>query len=155
MGFSLSSNSFHQLQMSRIVRKLDSCLCENKGTDQLCSNCTADQRLCFRYSDRTISASFYSQNFQPLACFCGYTVRFVSDLVGNSEDRFSHITAQLISISNMSILKRSDSLLNIMSCTSLVERFGYEKLGREVRKTVFGSMDHVTHKPACATTEDG
>ena len=22
--------------------------CENKGADQLCSNCTADQRLCFR-----------------------------------------------------------------------------------------------------------
>ena len=27
------------------------CLCENKGADQLCSNCTADQRLCFRYMD--------------------------------------------------------------------------------------------------------
>ena len=30
------------------------CLCENKGADQLCSNCIADQRLCFRYADRTI-----------------------------------------------------------------------------------------------------
>ena len=27
-----------------------SCICENKGADQLCSNCTADQRLCFRGS---------------------------------------------------------------------------------------------------------
>ena len=27
------------------------CLGENKGADQLCSNCEADQRLCFRYSD--------------------------------------------------------------------------------------------------------
>ena len=26
----------------------------NKGTDQLCSNCTADQHLCFRYTDSTI-----------------------------------------------------------------------------------------------------
>ena len=30
------------------------CLCENNGADQLCSNCTADQHLCFRYTDSTI-----------------------------------------------------------------------------------------------------
>ena len=29
-------------------------LCENKGADQLCSNCTADQRLCFRFSSSPI-----------------------------------------------------------------------------------------------------
>ena len=40
--------------MSRIVRKPDFCLCKNKGADQLRSNCEADQRLCFRYSDSTI-----------------------------------------------------------------------------------------------------
>ena len=28
--------------------KLDFCLCVNKGAYQLCSNCEADQRLCFR-----------------------------------------------------------------------------------------------------------
>ena len=27
---------------------------KNKATDQLCSNCTADQRPCFRYTDSTI-----------------------------------------------------------------------------------------------------
>ena len=30
------------------------CIGENKGTDQLRSNCEADQRLSFRYSDSTI-----------------------------------------------------------------------------------------------------
>ena len=30
------------------------CIGENKAADQLCSNCTADQRLCFRYTDSTI-----------------------------------------------------------------------------------------------------
>ena len=40
----------HKEQLSRVMRKLDFCLCENKGADQLCSNCTADQRLCFRYT---------------------------------------------------------------------------------------------------------
>ena len=27
---------------------------KNKGADQLHSNCAADQRLCFRYTDSTI-----------------------------------------------------------------------------------------------------
>ena len=43
------------LHMSRIMRKPDFCLCKNKGADQLHSNCKADQRLCFRYSDSTTS----------------------------------------------------------------------------------------------------
>ena len=30
------------------------CICENKGADQLRSNCAADQRLCFRYTDSTL-----------------------------------------------------------------------------------------------------
>ena len=46
------------LYMSRVMRKPDFCLCKNKGTAQLCklcSNCTADQHLCFCYNtDRTI-----------------------------------------------------------------------------------------------------
>ena len=36
------------------MRKLDLCTCKNKGADQLHSNCTADQHLCFRYLDSTI-----------------------------------------------------------------------------------------------------
>ena len=35
------------------MRKPDFCLCENKGADQLRSNCEADQGLCFHYSDST------------------------------------------------------------------------------------------------------
>ena len=50
------------------------CICENKDADQLRGNREADQRLCFRYTDRT---------------------RFVSDLVGNPEDRFSHNEAHI------------------------------------------------------------
>ena len=36
------------------MRKPDFNIYENKGADQLCSNCTADQPLCFRYTDSTI-----------------------------------------------------------------------------------------------------
>ena len=49
------------LQMSRIVRKPDVCLCENKGADQLRGNREADQRLCFRYTDSTNSLLLKSE----------------------------------------------------------------------------------------------
>ena len=39
--------------MSRRVGKPTICICENKGADQLRSNCEADQRLCFRCTDST------------------------------------------------------------------------------------------------------
>ena len=37
------------------MRKPDFCICENKDADQLRGNREADQRLCFRYKDSTIS----------------------------------------------------------------------------------------------------
>ena len=47
--------------MSRVTRKPDFCLCENKGADQLRSNCEADQRLCFGYTDSTLSLLIKSE----------------------------------------------------------------------------------------------
>ena len=46
--------SFAVCHMSLVVRKPAFCICENKDADQLRSNCAADQRLCFRYTDSTI-----------------------------------------------------------------------------------------------------
>ena len=40
--------------LSRRMGKPTICIGENKGADQLRSNCEADQRLCFRYTDSTI-----------------------------------------------------------------------------------------------------
>ena len=40
--------------MGLVVRKPAFCICENKDADQLRSNCAADKRLCFRYTDNTI-----------------------------------------------------------------------------------------------------
>ena len=40
--------------MSRIMRKPEFCICENKDADQLHGNPEADQRLCFRNIDSTI-----------------------------------------------------------------------------------------------------
>ena len=58
------------------MRKPDFPKCENKRTDRL-------------HSHRFLLHTAYVQNFKPLDIFCGCTVRFVSDLVGNPEDRFS------------------------------------------------------------------
>ena len=76
--------------MRRIVRKPEFCLCENKGADQL--------RLCFRYTDRTISLLLKSEISSFWVCFCDCTGRFVSDLVGNPEDRFSRVAAHIIKL---------------------------------------------------------
>ena len=40
-------------------------------------------------------SSFYIPNYQPLASFSGYAGRFMSYLVANPEDRFSHYQAHL------------------------------------------------------------
>ena len=37
------------------MRKSALCICENKGADQFRGNREADQRLCFPYTDSTIS----------------------------------------------------------------------------------------------------
>ena len=43
-----------QIRLSRVMRKSDFCICENKNADQLRGDREADQRLCFRYTDSTI-----------------------------------------------------------------------------------------------------
>ena len=45
----ISEVSFFCLYMRHMIRKSAFYICENKGTDQLCSDCTADQCLCFHY----------------------------------------------------------------------------------------------------------
>ena len=52
----LQCRCFRGNNLSRSVRKPSTCIGENKGADQLCSNCTADQRLCFRHTDSTVAA---------------------------------------------------------------------------------------------------
>ena len=64
--------------------------CQNKDADQLRGNREADQRLCFSLFGKYNTSTFLIRNFKPLVIFCGCTARFVSDLVGNPEDRFSH-----------------------------------------------------------------
>ena len=52
--FKVLPNDYQQ-HMSRVMRKPTICIAENKDADQLRGNGEADQRLCFRYIDSTIS----------------------------------------------------------------------------------------------------
>ena len=67
--FNIMGKFLHVHYMSRIVRKPDFCLGENKGADQLRGNREADQRLCFRYTDSTISLLLKSEIAKLLALF--------------------------------------------------------------------------------------
>ena len=61
-GVKLSAKAVKAVkQMSLVMRKPDFCLCENKDADQLHGNREADQRLCFRYTDSTITLLFKSK----------------------------------------------------------------------------------------------
>ena len=62
-----------------------------KDADQLRDNRKADQRLCFRYIDSAIPLL---PKYEIILCGC--TAWFVSDLVGNPEDRFSRDEARII-----------------------------------------------------------
>ena len=62
------------------------CIGENKGADQLRSNCEADQRLCFRYTDSTRIVPLFSKS--KISSLCDCTARFVLDLVVTHIVRF-------------------------------------------------------------------
>ena len=42
-------------ELSHLMRKPTICICQNIGADRLRSNCEADQRLSFRFTDSTIT----------------------------------------------------------------------------------------------------
>ena len=72
--------------LSRVMRKPAFCICKNKGADQLRGN-----RLYFRNMDSTLI-----RNFRSLIILLGCAVQFVSDLVVNPKDKFSHVAAHIL-----------------------------------------------------------
>ena len=91
------------MYLSRVMRKPNFCLCENKGTDQLRSNCEADQRLCFRYTDSTIPLLPESEISSFWTSSEAAQTRFVSDQVRNPEDRLSHDAAHLFMVNQSDV----------------------------------------------------
>ena len=92
---------------SHVMIKPNFCLCKNKGAGQLCSNYTTQMTNTFVFAIRTVQCLFFFKpNFKLLTIFCSCTGRFVSDLVGSPNDRFSHVTAHIIN----SIFKQIDTV---------------------------------------------
>ena len=65
----LSSLKSQQMHLCLHMRKPTICICENKGADQLCSYCTADQHLCFAI--RIVQPLFFlNPKFQASSLLC-------------------------------------------------------------------------------------
>ena len=62
-------------------------ICENKGSDQPCSELAADQHFCFQYKDSIIPL-LPKLEIWSVAIFCGCAAWFVSELVTNPKDSF-------------------------------------------------------------------
>ena len=68
-----------------------------------------DQRLCFRSIDNTIPLIS-----KPLVIFCGCTAPFVSELVGNPEDRVSHEAAHFKQLRANFLTAKSDLIIRLV-----------------------------------------
>ena len=95
------------------------CICENKDTDQLRSDCEADQRLCFRYMDSTIP--LLSKSKFPASCLllCMYS------LVGNPKKCF--LMSKLIFYNYTTFLEKDDFKYRLLK---------FEYLFRDVKEEV-------------------
>ena len=80
------------------MRKTDFCVCKNKGADQLCSDCKADQRLCFCYMGSTNISSTYTQNFKILAFFLESTTLCQT---GSETPKTSFLVSRLIPLDSI------------------------------------------------------
>ena len=108
------------------MRKTVFCTSQNKGADQLRGNSAADQRLCFRFTDSAIPPLPKSE-ISSSSC----TAQFVSDLVGNPKDRFSHDAAHFSEVlSSLPKLRHSYHSLYIY-----IKKFA-SKMSHIVRKPV-------------------
>ena len=78
------------------MRKPDVCICENKDAAQLLGNREADQRLCFRYTDRTIPLLSESEisNLYPYSVIA--QPGLCQTWSDTPEDRFSHNKAHKV-----------------------------------------------------------
>ena len=87
---SFSAQKSKRSDMSRVNRKPDFCICENKDADQLRGNHEAPL-----FSLNSTIPLLRKPEISSLFIFCGCIARFMSDLVGNPEDRFSHNDAHM------------------------------------------------------------
>ena len=123
--------------------KLTICIGENKGADQLRSNCEADQRLCFRYSDRKKNPLLSDSKISSLL---PSSVTVQAGLCWTWSDPkllvFSHTGSY--GFLHFTVLDVIRFLLGLMQL---------EKLnGHLHEKTTVWAFDQIRHKPAYTVT---
>ena len=104
------------------------CICETKGADQLCSNCTADQYLCFRYTGSTIPLLLKSE-------ISGFYFASVTVLAGLCQ---AWSEPQIVGFLMQSLI--SKIFYDKINIIGFVFR---DDMGSEARKPLFGSSDQV------------
>ena len=76
--------------MSHVMRKTVFAYAKTKA--QISCAVTAQLISAFVFATKIVQPLYF---LNTLATFCGCSARFVSDLVGNPEDRFSHGASQM------------------------------------------------------------
>ena len=150
--------------MSHIMRKPAFCICENKAADQLCGHRTADQRLWFHYTDRTIplfpKSEFSSLQLSSVAAQPGLCRTW------SETPKTGFLTSFLISLCLFLIHENCVCSGSRCTCGEYCTNKRFQKVSAimitclcnmslVVRKAVFGVSDQVRHKPGCRPKEDG
>ena len=74
---------------------LSSVVCEKHRRRPACASAQSDQRLCFSLFGKFHIQTCYKRSINFLASLCSWAGWFESHFVGNPEDRFSGVAAQL------------------------------------------------------------
>ena len=81
------------------MRKPAFCICEKEDEDQLCSNSTADQHLCFRYIDSTIPLLPIYEISSPLSSCVVVQPGLCGTWSETQKTGFSHNEAHILLVS--------------------------------------------------------
>ena len=89
---------FPGLQIKQMTREnRSSVVFEQQRCRPACTSAQSDQRLGYSLNGMYHIKTCYKQYFTILASLCSCVEWFVYDLVGNHEDRFWHVAAQMSS----------------------------------------------------------
>ena len=119
------------------MRTLDLYSCDNKVADQLCSICTADQRLCFHYSASTIPYFFnliFLYAVAWLGCTLHVTWLYVTCNVQPSQASANPVDGKACSSTKGGLLRCIPNTYSIHKVSSLKFAYFQGKLSRYIIK---------------------
>ena len=82
--------------LGHVMRKPVDAICEQQKSRSAYASAQSDQRLYCSLPGLYNTHTWYSHNFKTITSLCSWAGRFESDLVGNSEYRFSLAAAHIL-----------------------------------------------------------